>query len=238
MNRYAQQLSLPSIGVSGQEKLNKSSVFIFGLGGLGTPILQILIGAGIRKIGVMDGDVVTLSNLHRQFIYKENQLNEKKVEVAKEFARELNSEVKICTFPNFLKHENRQEVATELKDYDLIIDATDNIQSSFMISKLCNELGKSCVYGGVYQNKGQISVFNYNGSPSYKDIFQNSQSLMPDCINSGVMGSVTSIIGSIMANEALKIILKLENVLSGKLLQLDLNTYQISIFEFNSLSKL
>lgn len=230
MLRYAQQLSLPDIGISGQEKLKNSSVLIIGLGGLGIPILQILSGAGVGRIGLMDGDVISISNLHRQFIYKEDQLEESKVKVAKEFISSHNSEINVEVFPEFLTKENYQKTCEMIGDFDIVIDATDNVQSSNLISAMCVNLKKPCIYGGVYQNTGQIALFNFKGSPTYHETFRGVKDDVPSCNTSGVKGSVTSIIGSIMANETLKIILNSDKILSGILFQIDLTTYQISIF--------
>lgn len=213
MDRYSRQTILDNIGSEGQDKLLASSVLIIGLGGLGCPAAQLLVGAGIGTIGLMDGDKVHISNLHRQTLYNELDLGKSKVLQAKEHLSKMNTEIKLVTHDEFLSQENGTEI---LSQYKIILDCTDNIPSRLLINDICCTIDKSWVYGGIRQFEGQIAVFNYKNGPSYRCLFPGQVEQIPSCMMEGVLGVVPGIIGSYMANEALKILLEIGEPLTGK----------------------
>ncbi|NJW54525.1 HesA/MoeB/ThiF family protein, partial [Salinimicrobium sp. CDJ15-91] len=166
--RYDRQIKLNEVGVSGQEKLQKSSVLIIGVGGLGCPAAQYLAGAGIGKIGLMDHDRVSLTNLHRQTLYGEDNIGEFKAKVAKEKLQHLNSEIELVAIEEALTIENAEKIFSE---YDVILDGTDNFETKYLINDACVLTGKPWVYASIYKNEAQLSVFNYKEGPSYRCLF-------------------------------------------------------------------
>lgn len=211
--RYSRHTILPEIGEGGQEKLLKTSVLVVGAGGLGAPILQYLVAAGIGTIGIVDSDVVSLSNLQRQILYRENEIGISKVEKAKETLEKLNSECTINTYPVILDESNAEEIISQ---YEIVVGATDNFSSRKCIDAVTKRQGKPFVHGSIQEFEGQVSVFNYKGSFSYSDLFPTTpeESALPI----GVMGVLPGIIGSMQACEVIKIAVGIGEVLSGKLL--------------------
>ena len=211
--RYKRHIVLPEIGIEGQEKLLKAKVLVIGAGGLGSPILQYLVASGIGKIGILDDDKISLSNLQRQVLYREHQIGQSKVNKAQETLTQLNSDVNIEVYETRLDKSNATEI---IRNYDLVIAATDNFESRIQIDKATKELSIPFINGSIGEFEGQVSVFNYQGGPSYSDLFPNSpdESALP----LGVIGVLPGIIGSIQACEAIKIILGIGENLSGKLL--------------------
>lgn len=213
MDRYLRQTILKEIGIGGQDKLLASSVLIIGIGGLGCPAAQYLVGAGVGHVGLLDGDKVHISNLHRQLLYNESDLDSPKASAAKEHLSKINSEVKIESYDVFLSAENGRKT---IEQYDLILDCTDNIPSRLLINDICCSVNKPWVYGGVRQFEGQLAVFNYQEGPSYRCLFPDYDENTPSCAIEGVIGVVPGIIGTYMANEALKIILGIGKPIGGK----------------------
>ncbi len=211
--RYRRHIMLPEIGKKGQKKLLKAKVLLVGAGGLGTPVLQYLVAAGIGKIGLVDQDTVSLSNLQRQVLYRQNEIGELKTERAKLHLNCLNSEVEIQTYPVMLNDSNAFEI---ISNYDLVIGATDNFSSRKSIDKASKMQKKAFVHASIGKFEGQVSVFNYQNGPSYCDLFPDTPE--ESIFEEGVLGVLPGIIGSIQACEALKIILNIGHVLSGKLL--------------------
>lgn len=214
--RYNRHIILPEIGEAGQVKLSQAKVLVVGAGGLGAPILQYLVAAGIGRIGIMDADLVSLSNLQRQVLYRENEIGQSKVEKAKETLSALNSECQIDSFAYHLTEENANEIISQ---YDIVVGATDNFASRLLIDKFTKQQGKPFVHGSICEFSGQVSVFNYQGGLSYTDLFpdQPEEGSLP----LGVMGVLPGIIGSMQAAEVIKIVLRIGEVLSGKLLMYD-----------------
>lgn len=214
--RYNRHIILDEINEQGQQKLLNSKVLVLGAGGLGAPVLQYLCAAGVGTIGIMDADVVSLSNLQRQILYSEEQIGESKTEKAKARLNRLNSDVKIETYPFFLTNENADDIISK---YDVVVGATDNFHSRKCIDKVTKAQKKAFVHASIGEFQGQLSVFNYNGSASYSDLFPD----VPDNADLplGVLGVLPGIIGSLQACEVLKIILNIGDVLSGKLLIYD-----------------
>ena len=212
--RYDRQIKLDEVGFSGQEKLRNSSVLIVGVGGLGCPAAQYLAGAGVGKIGLMDHDKVSISNLHRQVLYDEFEVGKSKALVAKEKLRRLNREIELVALEEALTMENAEKIFNQ---YDLIIDGTDNFETKYLINDACILTGKAWIYASIYKNEGQLSVFNYQNGPSYRCLFPKTTRQNVSCEATGVLGVTPGILGMLQAAEALKIILDTGNVLSGKL---------------------
>lgn len=225
--RYNRHIILPEIGEAGQEELASAKVLVVGAGGLGAPILQYLVAAGIGTIGIMDADVVSLSNLQRQILYREDQIGMLKVDKAKLILNQLNSDCQLDAYPYHLTEENAEQIISK---YDILVGATDNFASRLLIDKYSKQMGKPFVHGSICEYSGQVSVFNYKGGYSYTDLFpdQPDESLQP----LGVMGVLPGIIGSIQAAEVIKIVLGIGEVLSGKLLMYDVLKANCNVVEF------
>lgn len=227
--RYDRQIILPEIGEKGQAKLKKAKVLIVGVGGLGSPIALYLAGAGIGTIGLVDDDVVSISNLQRQVLYQEEELGSSKATCAAKHLTALNSEVTINSYPTRLNEENAREL---IYQYDLVVDGCDNFATRYLINDICVEQSKPYVYGAICGFEGQVSVFNYaNVKKTYRDLYPDEEEMkqLPSPPK-GVVGVTPAIIGSIEANEVLKIICGFGEILAGKLWTIDLRTLQSNIF--------
>ncbi|WP_298900475.1 HesA/MoeB/ThiF family protein [uncultured Psychroserpens sp.] len=216
MNRYSRHIILEEIGAHGQKKLNQAKVLVVGAGGLGCPVLQYLAAAGVGTIGIIDHDVVEESNLQRQILYGTSNLGQSKAIVAKQRLLDLNDTIIIEAFVEMLTHKN---AISHFLNYDIIVDGTDNFATRYLINDAAVIANKPVVYGAIYKFEGQVSVFNYKNGPNYRCLFPNppSKNDIPNCAEVGVLGVLPGIIGSMQANEVLKIILGFKNVLSGKL---------------------
>ena len=213
--RYQRHLALPEIGWDGQQKLRRAKVLVVGAGGLGCPVLQYLTAAGVGVIGIMDHDVVSLSNLQRQVLYNTGSVGRKKVEVAQEMLQALNPEVAFGIHPEKLTEANALAI---IDPYDFVVDCTDNLKARYVINDACVQAGKPFVYGSIYQFEGQVSVFNYQNGPTYRCVFDEGAAEPPNCAEMGVLGVLPGIIGSYQALEAIKLITGIGELLSGKLL--------------------
>lgn len=218
--RYQRHLSLAEIAIEGQLKLKKAKVIVIGAGGLGCPILQYLCAAGVGRIGIVDPDRVDLSNLQRQILYTTADIGMPKVEAAKKRLLQMNPEVKINSYFTAIQPDNACEL---LRSYDLVIDGSDNFSTRYLVNDTCVYLGLPLVFGAIYKFSGQVSVFNYQGSGSYRCLFPSppNPDSMPNCSVVGVLGVLPGIIGSLQANEALKLILELGETLANQLLSFD-----------------
>lgn len=227
MDRYQRQIILPEIGEEGQRKLRAAKVLIVGVGGLGSPIALYLTGAGIGTLGLMDDDVVSLTNLQRQILYNETELGKKKVCCAEKRLRQLNSEVVFETHPFRLTPENAEETIAR---YDVVVDGCDNFATRYLVNDTCIKLGKPYVYGAIRDFDGQVSVFNYQGGTNYRTIYPDEKEMlsMPPPPK-GVMGVTPAIVGSVEAAEVIKLICGFGDILSGKLWTIDLRTMQSHI---------
>jgi len=212
--RYDRHLRMEEIGQAGQEKLKSSSVLVIGAGGLGCPALMYLAAAGVGKIGVMDFDSVNETNLQRQILFTTNDVGNNKAESAKNRLAQLNKLINVEAYSYKLTTKNALELFSK---YDLILDATDNFSTRYMINDASIISGKPLIYGSVYKFEGQVSVFNYRNGPSYRCLFPDPAKNIPSCEEVGVLGVLCGIIGTKQANEALKIILGIGNPLSGRL---------------------
>ncbi len=168
VKRYSRHLIMPEVGVEGQEKLINSSVLCIGAGGLGSPLALYLAAAGVGHLGVLDFDVVDFSNLQRQIIHSEKTIGELKVESAKKRILELNSDIKVTTYNEMLTSENAMEI---IKDYDVIVDGTDNFATRYLVNDSCVLLGKPNVYGSIFRFEGQVSVFDAKKGPCYRCLY-------------------------------------------------------------------
>lgn len=230
LDRYNRQIILPSFGVESQEKLKVASALVVGVGGLGSVSSLYLVASGIGRIGLVDNDSVSISNLQRQILYREDELEISKVERAKETLGRLNSNVKIDTYNSFLSVENAISI---IKDYDIIIDGTDNFKARYLINDVCIGLGKPFVYASIGDYYGQVAVFNFNNNSScYRDLFPNYNELHNrENKNKGVMGVLPSIAASLQVNEAIKIITSTGNPLINKLLTFDILNNEFSTLD-------
>ena len=216
--RYARHISLPEIGIEGQEKLKKSSVACIGTGGLGSPLLIYLAAAGIGRIGIVDFDVVESSNLQRQIIHTTNSIGLLKTDSAKQHILKINPSCRVDLFNQKLTSNNALEI---LKDYDVICDCSDNFPTRYLINDACLILNKPNIYGSIARFEGQVSVFNLKkDSPNYRDLIPTPppKELIPSCSEAGVMGILPGIMGTIQAAEAIKIITNIGFPLNGRLL--------------------
>lgn len=234
MERFQRQIILPGIGLSGQQKLKSSNVLVVGAGGLGCAVLPYLAAAGIGKIGIIDGDKIEESNLHRQVLYSQEQLGFYKAKEAADAIIKKNPGIEVLIFEEYLTAKNASEI---FHDFNLIIDATDNIFIRYVINDTCVEIDKPFVYGSIHQFQGQVSVFNFQDGPTYRDIFPEENLSAPNCAEAGVLGTTVGLIGMLQANEAMKIILGIGEVLSGKLLIYNLLSNSQQVFEFGNTAK-
>ncbi|MBW3042790.1 molybdopterin-synthase adenylyltransferase MoeB [Prochlorococcus marinus] len=217
-SRYARHISLPEIGIKGQEKLKTSSVACIGTGGLGSPLLIYLAAAGIGNIGIVDFDVVELSNLQRQIIHTTHSIGILKTLSAKEQILKINPSCKVDLFNEKLTSNNALAI---LKNYDVICDCSDNFPTRYLINDACLLLNKPSIYGSIAKFEGQASVFNLKAdSPNYRDLIPTPppKELIPSCSEAGVMGILPGIIGTIQATEVIKIITNIGFPLNGRVL--------------------
>jgi sulfur-carrier protein adenylyltransferase/sulfurtransferase len=238
-NRYNRQIILPEIGEDGQYKLSKAKVLIIGAGGLGAAILPYLAAAGVGEIGIVDDDVIEISNLHRQVIYKSSAVGKSKVEEAKLMISELNPLVKVHAFAEKLSGKNAISL---FENYDIIVDATDNISIKYLINDACLVANKPMVYGSIFRFQGQVSVFNYQNGPTYRCLYPDENNNALNCEDAGVIGISVGIIGMLQANEVLKMILGIGEVLSGKILVYNIlnneqQKYDFEKSDFQSISR-
>ncbi|WP_343694851.1 HesA/MoeB/ThiF family protein [Flavobacterium sp.] len=229
-NRYNRQIILPEIGEEGQEKLSKSKVLVIGAGGLGAAILPYLAAAGVGEIGVVDEDNIEISNLHRQVIYRTSSVGKSKAEEAKLMILELNPLVKVNAFAEKLSGKNAISL---FENYDIIVDATDNISIKYLINDACIVTSKPMVYGSIFRFQGQVSVFNYQNGPTYRCLYPDENSNALNCEDAGVIGISVGIIGMFQANEVLKMILGIGEVLNGKILVYNILNNEQQKYDFD-----
>ncbi|XP_011635708.1 adenylyltransferase and sulfurtransferase MOCS3 isoform X1 [Pogonomyrmex barbatus] len=218
--RYSRQLFLPEIGVQGQKKIKDSSILIVGAGGLGCPAALYLACAGVGCIGIVDYDDIEINNLHRQLLYTEANIGTAKVIAAAESINRLNSYVKVVPYKIQLNSKNAMDI---IKNYDIVIDGTDNVATRYLLNDACVLSGKPLVSGSALKFEGHFSVFNYNNGPCYRCIFPipPPPETVTNCGDGGVLGAAVGIIGVLQALETLKIILSMSDITSGRLLLFD-----------------
>lgn len=217
--RYHRQIILPEFGEEGQQKLILAKVLVIGAGGLGCPALQYLTAAGVGTIGIVDDDTVSLNNLHRQVLYSVNDIGFSKAERAANILQQLNPGIKIIAYNERLTTQN---ALTLIEEYDVIFDGTDNFSTRYMINDACVMLNKPLVYGAISQFEGQVSLFlNKNGDDvNYRDLFPDppKDGEVLNCAEAGVLGVLPGIIGTMMANETIKLITGIGEPLINRIL--------------------
>jgi Dinucleotide-utilizing enzymes involved in molybdopterin and thiamine biosynthesis family 2 len=229
MQRYSRHLMLPEIGESGQRKLLAAKVLVVGVGGLGSPVSLYLVAAGVGTIGLIDDDVVSLSNLQRQILYGSDEVGECKVKMARNRLNRLSPETAIDIYPFRLASENASEIISK---YDIVVDGSDNFATRYLINDTCIQLNKTYVYGSIGAFHGQVSVFNHDGGKNYRDLYpQEAEITHTPSPLLGVMGVVPGIVGCIEASETIKIITGCGTTLSNRLFTIDVLTMQTEIIE-------
>ena len=220
VQRYSRHLIMPEVGVEGQRKLKAARVLCVGAGGLGAPAAMYLAAAGVGTLGLVDFDVVDASNLHRQIIYGTPDVGKPKLEAARARIAAMNEGVKVVLHELALTSKNALDV---LKDYDVILDGTDNFQTRYLVNDACVLLGKPNAYGSIFRFDGQASVFAVQGGPCYRCLYPEPPppGLVPSCAEGGVLGVLPGVIGIIQATEAIKLILGAGQPLVGRLLLYD-----------------
>ena len=218
--RYSRHLIMPEVGMDGQLKLKKAKVLCIGTGGLGAPLGLYLAAAGVGRIGVVDFDAVDLTNLQRQVLFGTSDVGRPKIEAAAARLRDINPEIQIDAFETRLTSENALDI---LKDYDVVVDGTDNFPTRYLVNDACVLLGKPNVYASIFRFEGQITVFGYPGGPCYRCLYPEPPppGLVPSCAEGGVLGILPGIVGTIQAAETLKLILGKGEHLIGRLLLFD-----------------
>ncbi len=218
--RYSRHLIIPEIGMEGQLKLKEAKVLLVGAGGLGSPLGLYLAAAGVGRIGIVDFDVVDLTNLQRQVMHGTADVGRKKLESAAEAMRDINPHVRIDPYETALTSENALDI---LRDYDIVVDGTDNFPTRYLVNDACVLLGKPNVYGSIFRFEGQASVFAYPGGPCYRCLYPEPPppGLVPSCAEGGVLGILPGLIGLVQATEAVKLITGIGEPLVGRLLLYD-----------------
>ena len=215
--RYSRHLLMPEVGLQGQIKLKNSSALVIGTGGLGSPVALYLAAAGIGRIGLVDYDVVDSSNLQRQVIHGTSTVGKLKVESGRDRLQDLNPDIQVDIYNEPYTSENALRIA---KDYDIIIDGTDNFPTRYLTNDVCVMLGKPNIYGSIFRFDGQVSVFHAEKGPCYRCLFPEPPppGLVPSCAEGGVLGILPGTVGTLQATEALKVLLGIGEPLIGKLL--------------------
>ena len=218
--RYSRHLIMPEVGMEGQLKLKAAKVLLVGTGGLGAPLGLYLAAAGIGRIGLVDFDVVDFTNLQRQVIHGTKDVGRKKLDSAAETMRDINPYVQIDKHEVALTSENALDI---IKDYDIVVDGTDNFPTRYLVNDACVLLNKPNVYGSIFRFEGQATVFAYEGGPCYRCLYPEPPppGLVPSCAEGGVLGILPGMIGLIQATEAVKLILGIGEPLVGRLLLYD-----------------
>jgi adenylyltransferase/sulfurtransferase len=218
---------LSEIGEEGQQKIRQSSVLVVGAGGLGSAVCPYLVAAGIGKLFIIDADTISMDNLQRQVLYRENQVRKSKAMEAKKSLQGLNSGVEITAIHDYFSPENAVEL---VKKADIVIDACDNFKTRYLINDVCVNLDKPFIYGAISEFCGQLAVFNYNKGSTYRCLFPDEKEMIAsqkDVV--GVLGVLPAIIGSLQANEAIKLITHYGDLLANKLFTINLKNNQINM---------
>jgi len=237
LERYSRHLIIPEFNIEGQRKLKGGKVLVVGTGGLGSPLLLYLTAAGVGNIGIVDFDTVDETNLQRQVLFTVDDVGRPKAEVAKEKLKKLNPNVNFEVFNTQLTSENALEVVDK---YDVVADGTDNFPTRYLVNDACVLKNKVNVYASIFRFEGQVSVFNYTDKndkigPNYRDLFPTPPppGLVPSCAEGGVIGVLPGIIGSLQANEVIKVLTGIGDPLSGKLFLFDALTFETRTLKIN-----
>ena len=229
LERYSRPIILKEVGATGQKKLLNAKVLIIGAGGLGAPAAMYLAAAGVGHIGIVDADAVDLSNLQRQIIHQTADVGKAKVQSAKETMNAMNPDVEVTTYREFVYSDNIQQL---IRDYDFIIDGTDNFPAKFLINDACVLEKKPFSHAGIIRFKGQLMTYVPGQGPCYRCVFKNPppKDAVPTCKQAGVIGAMGGVIGSLQAMEAIKYIVGVGDLLTGYLL-----TYDALTMEFHKI---
>jgi adenylyltransferase/sulfurtransferase len=235
LERYSRHLIIPEFNIDGQRKLKASKVLVVGTGGLGSPLLLYLTAAGVGTIGILDFDVVDETNLQRQVLFTIEDVGTSKARAAKRRLEKLNPYINFNVHETRLTSDNALEI---IKDYDLVADGTDNFPTRYLVNDACVLLGKPNVYASIFRFEGQVSVFNYTNKegitgPNYRDLFPTPPppGLVPSCAEGGVIGVLPGIIGSLQANEVIKVISGIGDPLAGRLFLFDALSFETRILK-------
>ena len=236
VERFSRQIVLKDIGASGQKKIIQSKVLIIGMGGLGCPVAEFLTRAGVGTLGIIDYDNVDLSNIHRQSLYNVSDIKKSKVLVAKKKLKKINSKINIICHKIKIDKNNLKKI---IKEYDYIVDGSDNFETKFLINDTCKKFKKFLVTGAISKFNGHIFTFDFKDikTPCIRSFFQEKK-ISNDILNceyEGVLGTVAGIIGTIQANEILKKILNIGTNLNGYILILDLLNLNFRKVKLNKL---
>lgn len=226
--RYSRQMQLPAIGVEGQMRLNRASVAVVGAGGLGSYVLMSLVGAGVGRVIIVDDDIVELSNLHRQPLFKTADVGEPKAEAARRALSAYNDDTRLCARVETLNPGNADSLVASV---DLVVDAADSLAVTYVLSDVCQRGGKVLVTASVLEQRGYVGAFN-GGAPSYRAVFPDMPSVIGSCSENGVFGPAVGVIGSLQAQVALQLILQLQPSPLGRLVSADLRTFTFGGFTF------
>ncbi|WP_289045395.1 molybdopterin-synthase adenylyltransferase MoeB [uncultured Olleya sp.] len=229
--QYDRHLILDEIGIKGQLKLKQAKVLVVGAGGLGCPILQYLTAAGVGTIGIIDHDTIDQSNLQRQILYTHDDIGKFKAEISVKKLSKLNPFV---TFQTYIEKLTSKNVMNLFSKYDIIVDGSDNFPTRYLVNDAAVLTNKPVVFGSIFKFEGQVSVFNYQNGPTYRCLYPTAPNpnTVPNCSQIGVLGVLPSIIGSFQANEVIKIICNIGNILSGKLLNFNALTMTQLLLDF------
>ncbi len=229
--RYSRQIILKEVGGRGQEKLSQGKVLVIGAGGLGSPVVLYLAAAGVGKIGIVDSDNVDLTNLQRQIIHFTDDIDRPKVESAKEKLLRLNPNVTVEIYKERVSDKNIVEL---IKDYDFVIDGTDNFPAKFLINDACVLMKKPFCHAGILRFSGQVMTW-IEGSACYRCMFQElpPKGAIPSCSEAGILGPVAGIIGSVQAMEAIKYLLNIGELLTNRFFIVDALTMNVRVVKFN-----
>jgi adenylyltransferase/sulfurtransferase len=233
--RYARHIAIPEFGLEGQQKLKESKVLVVGSGGLGSPVLLYLAAAGVGHIGIVDFDVVDESNLQRQVLFNVNDIGKSKAFTAKEKLKALNPHIQVTVHETRLEQKNARQL---IGQYDVVADGTDNFPTRYLVNDACVLEGRPNVYASIFQFEGQVSVFNYlhedgTRGPNYRDMFPEPPppGLVPSCAEGGVLGVLPGIIGSMQANEVIKVVTGVGEPLVGRLFLFDAASFTTRILK-------
>ncbi len=237
LNRYSRQIVLKNVGLTGQKKISSSKVFIVGAGGLGSPIVDLLCRAGVGEIGIIDYDKVSLSNLNRQTLFNSNDINKYKVKVLKQKLNKINPLVKINIFN---KKIDKKNINYFISKYQIIVDASDNFETKFLLNKKSIEFKKKLIVGAISRFDGHVFVFDFknNKSACLQCFYQEKPSdEVLNCDQEGILGTSANVVGSLQANEILKIIIGTKNILENSILILNTLNLKMRIVKFKKIKK-
>lgn len=227
LTRYSRHFLLPEVGEAGQAKLLDARVLMVGAGGLGSPSAYYLAAAGVGALGIVDHDVVDLSNLQRQILHSNDRIGEPKTESARQTLQGLNPDVRVVPYAERLSSDNIMEI---IADYDIVVDGCDNFPTRYLVNDACVMTGKPNVHGSIFQFEGQVSVFHPGNGPCYRCLYPEPPppGMAPSCAEAGVLGVLPGLIGTIQAVETIKLILDKGDSLAGRLLHFNTLTMEVS----------